>query len=256
LHLIDFECAFIENFNVPDVFMKTKYDSVSQYNYEIQEQNESEHDENAPQKHDDGRKSKDIPLAKTKRQGRADLLTHADHYRGDEENRASPYAPVKKPVTSSTNIRKKSKFNHAYNDGNDGAGETAHSQILQQSIQSKSKLAKGRSPTMPNEGEGEFEISTTYGGQDQQEGQHQSNGQLPYISKRHGAEKAVLNAFDAGFDPQKMTNAWKGGKHANAGPAAEGGDGEVRHYNIIYNNNTYNYNVSASPWNAQPKRKI
>jgi len=47
------------NFNVPDVFMKTKYGSTAQYNYEIREQNESEHDENSPQKLDDFRKSRD-----------------------------------------------------------------------------------------------------------------------------------------------------------------------------------------------------
>jgi len=33
-------------------------------------------------------------------------------------------------------------------------------------------------------------------------------------------------------------------------------DGEIRHYNIIYNNNTYNYNISSSPWNVHPKRKV
>jgi len=248
--------------------MKTKYGSVAQYNYEIQEQNESEQDENAPQRHDDSRKPRDLPLAKTKKSGKQELLAHADNHRGDEDSRASPYAPVKKPVTSSTNIRKKSKFNHAYNDGNEGTADSAHSQILQQSVQSKTKLTKMRSPTMPNEGEADFEASTTtnYGApeQQQQEGAYQSNSQLPYLSKRHVAEKSVLNAFEAGFDPQKMGNAWKGGKpvnnpnfqHANGIPGNEGGEGEVRHYNIIYNNNTYNYNISASPWNAQPKRKI
>lgn len=46
---------------------------------------------------------------------------------------------------------------------------------------------------MPNEGEGDFEVSSTYGGPEQQEGQYQSNSQLPYLSKRHLAEKAVLN---------------------------------------------------------------
>jgi len=35
----------------------------------------------------------------------------------------------------------------------------------------------------------------------------------------------------------------------------EAGDGEIRHYNIIYNNNTFNYNINTSPWNAHAKRK-
>jgi len=51
-----------------------------------------------------------------------------------EENRISPYAAVKKPQPSSTNIRKKSKFNHAYNEANE-AELSQQSQVLyQQSV--------------------------------------------------------------------------------------------------------------------------
>ena len=46
-------------FHVPDVWMKTKYGSTNQYNYEIREQNESELDENSPQKVEAFRKSQD-----------------------------------------------------------------------------------------------------------------------------------------------------------------------------------------------------
>ena len=47
------------NFNIPDVFMQNKYGSMAQYNYEIREQNETEHDDHSPH---DGRKSKDQQL--------------------------------------------------------------------------------------------------------------------------------------------------------------------------------------------------
>lgn len=114
--------------------MKTKYGSVAQYNYEIQEQNESEHDENAPQRHEDGRKS-NAPITVLKNIGFVNKFQKTRRVGLDDENRASPYAAaMKKPVTSSTNIRKKSKFNQAYNDGNEGNGDGGHSQILQQSV--------------------------------------------------------------------------------------------------------------------------
>jgi len=64
-----------------------------------------------------------------------------------EENRASSYGPAKKASVSSTstNIRKKSKFTHAYNDGNDTSESTV--------VGTKSKLiSKFRNQTMPNEG--------------------------------------------------------------------------------------------------------
>lgn len=49
------------NFNIPDVFMQNKYGSMAQYNYEIREQNETEHDDHSPH---DGRKSKDQQLVR------------------------------------------------------------------------------------------------------------------------------------------------------------------------------------------------
>lgn len=51
------------NFNVPDVFMKTKYGSIAQYNYQIEEQNESEHDENANHREDARRSVKETGLS-------------------------------------------------------------------------------------------------------------------------------------------------------------------------------------------------
>jgi len=46
----------------------------------------------------------------------------------------NPYVATKKPQASSTNIRKKSKFNHAYNEPNE-AELSQQSQVLyQQSV--------------------------------------------------------------------------------------------------------------------------
>ena len=47
------------SFNVPDVFMKNKFGSTAQYNYDIVEQNESEQDENTPLNATDSKKSKE-----------------------------------------------------------------------------------------------------------------------------------------------------------------------------------------------------
>jgi len=261
------------NVHVPDVFLKTKYGSVAQYNYEIIEQNESDHEVNSPQKRTqpDERRTqnpRDYPkdhkeqqqlLTRGKRVAKGDPHVH-DNHRGDsEDNRSSSYGPAKKAQVSSnsTNIRKKSKFNHAYNDENT---ESVHS-----SINAKSKLiGKFRNQTMPNEGgDVDLEGSTNnLGGNDIHDSQTFSSGQLPYLSKRHGAEKMTPNPFDNGADGQKHANPWKGtrnSQHINPGMVSshyEIADGEIKHYNIIYNNNTFNYNINSSSWNGHSKRKF
>ena len=50
------------NFSVPGVFMKTKFGSTAQYNYDIVEQNESEQDENAPLKATDSKTLKEAAI--------------------------------------------------------------------------------------------------------------------------------------------------------------------------------------------------
>ena len=49
-------------FNVPDVFMKIKYGSTAQYNYEIGEQEEFQLSENLTQKPEEGRRSKEFTV--------------------------------------------------------------------------------------------------------------------------------------------------------------------------------------------------
>jgi len=232
------------NFNIPDVFMQNKYGSVAQYNYEIREQNETEHDDHSPH---DGRKSKDQQI-RGRKQDKGDAFGH--NYR-ESEDRSSPYAvPLKKPQPSATNVKKKSKFNNIYN-------ENTEIDMSQGSypVQSKSKLLNNnkRITTIPNEADQEYE------GEDHEHGNQ--NAQLPHLSKRNGRENGNETTS------QKTANGWKttktniGGNpqyiNGSAGSlnGQENGDGEVRHYNIIYNNNTFNYNINASPWNNHTKRK-
>jgi len=259
------------NFNVPDVFMKTKYGSTAQYNYEIAEQNESDQEHSSPHKPShviEERKPRDThqnhqqQYAQQQQQQitRGKRVANHDHYRGDsEENRASSYGPAKKASVSSTstNIRKKSKFTHAYNDGNDTSESTV--------VGTKSKLiSKFRNQTMPNEGpDGDLEASTHNLGGDPHDSQTFSSGQLPYLSKRHGAEKMTPNPYDGTADGQKHNaNPWKGTRNSqHLNPAMmsshfEVADGEIKHYNIIYNNNTFNYNINSSSWNGHSKRKF
>jgi cyclin-dependent kinase-like len=252
------------NLNVPDVFMKTKYGSTAQYNYEILEQNESDQEHNSPQKPShvipDERKSRDPHQQPHYQQQltRGKRTTTNDHYRGDsEENRASSYGPSKKASVSSTstNIRKKSKFTHAYNDGNDTSEST---------VGTKSKLiSKFRNQTMPNEGvDGDLEASTHNLGGDPHDSQTFSSGQLPYLSKRHGAEKMTPNPYDGNDGQKHNANPWKGtrnSQHLNPTMMSshfEAAEGEIKHYNIIYNNNTFNYNINSSSWNGHSKRKF
>jgi len=269
-----YENEHIDPMNVPDVFLKTKYGSVAQYNYEIIEQNESDHEVNSPHKptHVDERKTqnpsrdtrdpRDHPQHQLLTRGKRGAKDMYDNHRGDsEDNRSSSYGPAKKTQvsTTSTNIRKKSKFNHAYNDG------TENTESVQSSINAKSKLiGKFRNQTMPNEGgDGDLEGSThNLGAGEVHDSQTFSSGQLPYLSKRHGAEKMTPNPYDNGVDGQKHGNPWKGGRnsqHINPGMASshfEVADGEIKHYNIIYNNNTFNYNINTSSWNGHSKRKF
>jgi len=91
----------------------------------------------------------------------------------------------------------------------------------------------------------------------------QSAGQLPFIGNKHLHENAK-NPFESAYGT-KNTSVWKGGKnpHQHAYGAPNGGEaseGEIKHFNIIYNNNTYNYNIQNSPslWNSNSysKKKI
>jgi len=244
------------NFVIPDVFMKTKYGSIAQYNYDIDEQNESEHDENTPFRGENVRKPRDLQQTKAKRQ--------------DDENRSSSYSSVRKPQVSSQNARKKNKFNQAYN--NDGTNEPGEFNQQQQFLQTKSKLGKGRVPTVPNEDAGDLDNSTNYGVEDS-DAQFASIGQLPYLGKRGTLEQTSqqpgLNAPEQGFNPQKIASAWKAGKSGSIQSQYGSGnfnttagnmdtiEGDTKHFNIVYNNNTFNYNVNGASWNPQPaKRKV
>jgi cyclin-dependent kinase-like len=209
--------------SVPDVFMKTKYGSIAQYNYDIAEQND-EHDENRVQ---EGRKSFTGSQAgvKGKRIAKQDSYVEG----GKDEVRASPYNTVKKTHTATNGMRKKSKFTHGYEEAQ--------------------KTNKVRSPTLPDGAENENEVSAAYGVENNEPGSY-SSGQLPYLSRRNFAEKSGHNDHSA--EPQRSSLAVKGNK------LSDGGDGENRNYNIIYNTNVYNYNYGAPSWNSQQpaKRKV
>lgn len=80
------------------------------------------------------------------------------------------------------------------------------------------------------------------------------------MTKRRVGDKAILKVFEPAAD-QKTGTAWKGGKPANGstGGVNTEGEGEPRHFNIIFNNNIYNYNYNnnnGSSWNMPSKRKI
>ncbi len=87
-----YENEHIDPMNVPDVFMKTKYGSTAQYNYEIVEQNESDQEHNSPHKPShhvipDERKSRDTHQQPHYQQQltRGKRTANHDHYRGGKE---------------------------------------------------------------------------------------------------------------------------------------------------------------------------
>mmetsp|Transcript_7248 Transcript_7248/g.6530 ORF Transcript_7248/g.6530 Transcript_7248/m.6530 type:complete len:104 (+) Transcript_7248:1690-2001(+) len=86
----------------------------------------------------------------------------------------------------------------------------------------------------------------------------QSTSQLPYIATKQGGfgntgHYEPFNANKSGYGwKNKINNPYSNGYDGYA----EGND--IKHYNIIYNNNTFNYNISHSPnlWNSYSKKKI
>jgi cyclin-dependent kinase-like len=249
---------------VPDVFLRTKYGSTSQYNYDIKEQNESDdnNDKNfSPNRIQERTKSKENLLGKIKkeesvpRKTGANFVTLSSNVMEDE--RSSPFYDQKKNQQGSfTNLKRKNKF----------VGQDAHkidtdrvNDMKQNPMnQTKTKLTK-RTTMGTDNPDGEMENSRM----DDFDHIQQSAGQLPFIGNKHLHENAK-NPFESAYGT-KNTSVWKAGKnpHQNAYGAPNGGEaseGEIKHFNIIYNNNTYNYNIQNSPslWNSNSysKKKI
>lgn len=251
------------NFNVPDVFMKIKYGSTNQYNYDIEEQDEFEVNENLPQRLEEGRKAKESAVTKGKRTGKPEQTLQADYTGEEQDGRSTPYGMTKKINTSSTNLRKKAKLAGHDSEIREPSPQPQFSG--QQYSHSKLKLVKNRNQTQPNEGEVDFENSTTFTQDHPHDSNYQSNSHLPSMTKRRAVEKTVLKSFEPNIMDSQKTGTGKTGKAAPASQYASNSsavgsvnteEAEPRHYNIIFNNNVFNYNYNGSSWNMPSKRKV
>jgi cyclin-dependent kinase-like len=248
------------NFQVPDLFMKTKYGAGgNQYNYDIKElENETGDTVDSPSKSNriqERTKSKDFiqfkgkkptaPNAADKDRSPTNSITNPE-----EEQPKSPIGGSRKFQASTTNFNKtKTKFYQSQQ-------EPTESDIVNLKTnmnQTKTKFKKGGMPT-----EVDFEMEASRADTHDGDNLH-SSSQLPYINTKFASDNTKHN-FDNSYGGYKTGLGWKGkAMHSNQQfqyPVGEPGESEVKHYNIIYNNNTFNYNINASPWNSYSKKKI
>jgi len=249
---------------VPDVFLRTKYGSTSQYNYDIKEQNESDDntDKNySPNRIQERTKSKENLNGKVKKEETSvprktgtNFVTLSNNVLEDE--RSSPFLGQKKNQSSFTNLKRKNKFvgNDAHQIDSDRVTDMKQNPMNQ----TKTKLTK-RTTMGTDNPDGEMENSRM----DDFDHIQQSTGQLPFIGNKHIHDNPK-NPFESAYGSKNATTVWKGGKnpHQHAYGAPNGGEpseGEIKHFNIIYNNNTYNYNIQNSPSlysNSYSKKKV
>jgi len=249
------------NFVVPDVFMKTKYGGGgNQYNYDIKElENETGDTMESPSKSNriqERTKSKDFIQIKNNNNKKNTTQNPYDKDRSptnsitnpEEEQPKSPIGGSRKLQASTTNFNKtKTKFYQPQQDSEDIMS------LKTNMNQTKTKFKKGG---MPTEVDYEMEASRA----DTHDGDNlHSSSQLPYINTKFASDN-TKHPFESSYGPYKTGLGWKGKpNHSNQQfqyPMGEAGESEVKHYNIIYNNNTFNYNINASPWNSYSKKKI
>jgi len=250
------------NFQVPDVFMKTKYGGGNQYNYDIKElDNETGDTMDSPSKSNriqERTKSKEYIPIKNNKKPTGNAPTSQDKDRSptnsitnpEEEQPKSPINGSRKFQASTTNFNKtKPKFYQSQQ-------EPTESDMLNLKTnlnQTKTKFKKGG---MPTEVDYEMEASRA----DTHDGDNlHSSSQLPYINTKFASDN-TKHPFENSYGGYKTGLGWKGkAMHSNQQfqyPVGEPGESDVKHYNIIYNNNTFNYNINASPWNSYSKKKI
>jgi len=255
------------NFLVPDVFMSTKYGSTTQYNYDLPNQADNDHEFSATRKleHGHGHGMKNPKNHKK---------IHIDHFmqgeetlRGErspthnlnsigDEYRKVPQGNLKKSIQVSTSQTKRgNKLNTMYGDFAGGENMENRNSLKIDKLKTKKKNTMGSG----GDQNGDHDILKTDSSQLYNEfgenGFQTSVGQLPYLNGRHPAEKSGAHPMEIVYGQNKMAVGWKGGKtsvphsqHAS-GFVYEGNEGEQQqqHFNIVVNANTYNYNYNGSP---------
>jgi cyclin-dependent kinase-like len=242
--------------NMPDIFIKTKYGSNAMYNYDIKEANEEENDEGG---HNRSRSKETF----NKRSGANGKETPIERLDQDDLERKSPppnkRVPESKAQGSSSNLRRKTKFTSNFEPMDFAVGVN---DIKSNMMSTKTKFPpkKKENGTIITEGNDENDISrndnTEFNGEPG--GVFQSSSQLPYLNQKY-TENAKQN-HEGGGGHNNFKQSYYNSFYPKQGPQHQYDtqEGEVRHLNIIYNNNTYNYNINGSPslWNSVSKKKI
>jgi len=260
------------NFVVPDVFMKTKYGPISQYNYNIKN-TDNHNGQLFGEVYGNGYKP--VDKAEPKKQGATIIkpkpkptTTGYPGYDLHDESRGSPYTfLLKKSQAAPASMKKKAKNDTSQIDHNENSMDINKPSTMRQT-RNKIYTKPGKNPMQAThhiqniDEDNEFLKHENNGPALESSELYQPGGQLPYLNGRHPTDKATPNAFENTNGLQKTVGMIKAkpsypgaqaahhgnNGHGHAWPNEEVDSSSGKHFNIVYNNNVYNYNVTtASP---------
>jgi len=261
------------NFLIPDVFLKTKYGSSTQYNYDIQEITGDDSRNIVSKKIEPTSTQKEFRdtqpnFSKKKeenaRNGEKSPIMYVNlAIGGDETPKKVVQIGLKKSQMTPTQLQqRKNKFNNTtYGSFGDMTESHGRNPKLDKT---KSSFKTPKNHTVHVDQNPENELCKTESGQILQEGVEPSyqsaTSQFPYLHGKNLSDKANSNPLEVLYGQSKVPVGWKGGKvsvlQTQHGPM-EIIEAEPGQYNIVVNANTYNYTFNGSPnsWNIKNKKK-